>query len=116
MSGSSPIVFFSEIKSLASALFEAILAVAFSVNSKRAIEVRRWAKEVLATYRCIDEKSPESDNIADILKNDEIVSLTIQVGYDELIEDDAELTASEYDALELTAYVYDNYGKNYIGA
>ena len=53
-----------------------------------------WKKEVLATYRCIDEKSPESDNIADILKNDEIVSLTIQVGYDELIEDDAELTAS----------------------
>ena len=27
--------------------FEAIIAVAFSVNSKRAIMVRRWAKEIL---------------------------------------------------------------------
>lgn len=27
--------------------FEAILVVAFSVNSKRAIMVRRWAKEIL---------------------------------------------------------------------
>ncbi len=27
--------------------FEAILAVAFSVNSKRALKVRRWAKDVL---------------------------------------------------------------------
>ncbi len=53
-----------------------------------------WKKEVLATYRCIDEKSPDSDNIADILKNDEIVNLAIQVGNDDFLEDAAKLTAS----------------------
>ncbi len=53
-----------------------------------------WKEKVLVGYECIDERYPASEDMVDILKKDDVVALSIPMGYDDFLEDDAELAAS----------------------
>ena len=53
-----------------------------------------WKEKVLVGYECIDERYPASGDMVDILKKDNVVALSIPMGYDDFLEDDAELAAS----------------------